>query len=189
MKCFLGIIVFLLLTTTLSSCQGNSHSKPTTAVSTLPSLTATTSAGDITTTTTVDVTKNMTTSAVTTNSVTASTTQEKDLDMEEEHKRWVKNKDIAVDKTKQRLTACGWSNFTVETLSEARYMYMYDVVGIGYDKDGNALTVRTTIVFSSFMPEGELDFVSYESESGRVYTSEDVLSPLDERIYEFMTSH
>ena len=120
---------------------------------------------------------------------TSSTTrviEETRQNMDADHELWRKNKELFAKKIEDELADKGWSDFEVNTGSEARYIFWYHVVGCVDDKYDNPMTVSVSIVFSEDVPEGKLDYVTYTSESGRWYGCTEILPANDQRLYDYM---
>ena len=108
-------------------------------------------------------------------------TEESRWNMESSHALWRNNKDAVIKRIKKELVDKGWDGLEVNTFSEARYMFTYEITGFK-----NLITVSVFLVFSEVAPEGEHNYVTYTSETGRVYNSEEILDANDQRLYDYM---
>lgn len=117
--------------------------------------------------------------------ITTDFTEETRRNMDAEHAVWRKNKDAVIKRAMDELTAKGWNDLEVNTFSEARYMFLYSVIGHIDNRYNNPMTVTVFITFSEVVPEGELD-VTYTSESGGEYRSVEILPVNDQQLYDYM---
>jgi len=118
--------------------------------------------------------------------ITTDFTEETRRNMDADYKLWHRNKEPIIKKIENELIEKGWSDFEVSTLSEARYMFLYQVVGSVDDRHGNPMTVSVGVVFSEGAPEGQYDYITYTSESGRWYGCSEILYANDQVLYEYM---
>lgn len=105
--------------------------------------------------------------------------------MDADHALWHKNKDAAIKRAEDELTAKGWNGLAVSTFSEARYMFMYSIEGHVDDKFDNPMAISAMVIFSELDPEGGLG-ASYTSEAGRIYYGNEIFSVDDPRLYDYM---
>jgi len=113
-------------------------------------------------------------------------TEESRKNMDADHALWRKNKDAFIKKVEDELTAKGWRVIEESIFSEARYVFMYHIIGCVDNRYNNPMTVNVGVVFSEGVPEGKQDYVTYTSESGRWYGCTEILSANDKRLYEYM---
>jgi len=103
-----------------------------------------------------------------------------------QHESWRSKKDGLIRKAKDELTAKGWENLELTDV-EAKYTFTYTIVASIDDRYNNPVTVWVHIYFSDVDSDGRVE-VSYKSEAGRIYRSEEILSVNDPQLYDYMQS-
>lgn len=105
---------------------------------------------------------------------------------EQSNALWHENKDAAVKKTEDELIEKGWSGFDVKLSIDGKHMVMYTITGHVDDRYGNPMTVSVGVAFSESSSDGMIEDVTYKSETGRLYSSTEILYANDHRLYVFM---